>query len=251
MGRAGVAVAVDEVSFAYPAEAGWFWVLRSFSLDIGAGSVHAVVGPSGCGKTTLLRLIAGMERPSSGTIEFLGTARLGRRTAMVFESPRLLPWWTVERNVGTGLEFGRRPRSVRERVRDFYTSYVGLGGLGKRLPHELSLGQQTRAGLGRGLAHEADVLLLDEPFAHLDAISRSRLRSELELMWLADGRTAVVVTHDVEEAVLLADRVTVMRGGLGPAVETIEVDAGRPRDVDAPGVRSAIARVWDALERAL
>ncbi len=244
-------VVIDNVSFSYPTPEGSVVVLRSFAVDIAAGSMHAVVGPSGCGKTTLLRLIAGVERPTDGTIQLLGTPRFGHRTAMVFESPRLIPWWTVERNIGIGLEFGGRPKAIRDRVRDLYSSHVGLGGLGKRWPDQLSLGQQTRAGLGRGLAHEADVLLLDEPFAHLDAISRRRLSAETERMWMADGRTAVIVTHDVEEAVLLSDRVTVMRGGPGPALETIEVDAGRPRrDLEHPGLRSAVGRVWDALERA-
>jgi ABC-type nitrate/sulfonate/bicarbonate transport system ATPase subunit len=172
---------------------------------------------------------------------------------MVFESPRLLPWWNVERNVGLGLEFTSRPRELVERVRNFYTAHVGLGGLGKRMPDQVSMGQASRAGLGRALAHEADVLLLDEPLAHLDAIARQAIQRDLERLWMADGRTTVLVTHDVEEAVLLADRVTVMRGKHDPIVETIEVDAPRPRsDLDPthPGLRSAPVRVWDALERA-
>lgn len=231
--------------------------IQDLSLTIVSGSFHAIVGPSGCGKTTLLRLIAGLEEPASGTVELVGQSRHRHAAAMVFESPRLLPWWTVERNVGIGLEFSNRSKELIERVRDFYTSHVGLGGLGKRMPDQLSLGQQSRAGLARALAHEADVLLLDEPFANLDAITRRRLHGEVEELWRADGRTTVMVTHDVEEAVLMSDRVSVMRAGVHPIVETIEVDAARPRfeapgslGADAPGIRSAMAHVWDALEEA-
>jgi NitT/TauT family transport system ATP-binding protein len=169
---------------------------------------------------------------------------------MVFDSPRLLPWWNVERNVGLGVEFGNRPKDIVERVRAFYTAHVGLSGLGKRMPGELSMGQASRAGLGRALAHEADVLLLDEPLAHLDAIARSLIRDDLERLWMADGRTTVLVTHDVDEAVLLADRITVLRRGRDSIVGTIDVDADRARSAlpyNDPAIRSASAAVWEAL----
>ena len=130
---------------------------------------------------------------------------------------------------------------------------MGLGELAERFPHTLSRGQQTRVGLGRGLAHDGEVLLLDEPFVNLDAISRGRLYGEFETYWQLDPHTSVVVTHDVDEAVGLADRVSVMRSGPGPILETVEVDAGRPRSELSPGhagIRAAIARVWTLLEHA-
>lgn len=244
-------VQIDDLHFAYsgsydaPA-------LEGIDLEISSGSFHSILGPNGCGKSTLLRLIVGLEQPTHGRVEFVGTPRFRYPAAMVFQTPRLLPWWTVERNVGTGLEFSDRPKALQERVRDFYTSLVGLGGLGRRHPNQLSGGERSRAGLGRALAHEADVLLLDEPFAHLDAISRRHILEELERLWEADGRTAIMVTHDIEEAVLMSDRVSVMSRGPGRILGTVEVDAPRPRytgSMSEPGIRSAVAQVWELLER--
>lgn len=245
-------VEVRGLGFAYRTAAGMTPVLRDLDLTVESGTFHALVGPSGCGKSTLLKLIAGLEEPAMGTIEVVGAQRHEHPTALVFQTPRLLPWWNIERNVGIGVEFAGKPRGLYERVKDFYTAHVGLGGLGDRYPHTLSLGQQSRAGIGRALAHDADVMLLDEPFAHLDAIARRNIQTDLERLWELDRRTTLMVTHDIEEAVLLADRVSVMSAGPGPLVETVEVDAGRPRftrTTDEPGVRSAIRRVWEALER--
>ena len=245
-------VEIRGVGFAYRSKSGFTEVLRDLDVVVSSGSFHALVGPSGCGKSTLLKLVAGLEEPAAGTVEVVGRQRHEHATALVFQTPRLLPWWNIERNVGIGLEFSGKPRSLYEHVKDFYTAHVGLGGLGKRHPGTLSLGQQSRAGIGRALAHDADVMLLDEPFAHLDAIGRRKIQTDLERMWDLDPRTTLMVTHDIEEAVMLADRVSVMSAGPGPLVETVEVDAGRPRftrRLDDPGVRSAMRRVWEALER--
>jgi ABC-type nitrate/sulfonate/bicarbonate transport system ATPase subunit len=245
-------VVVDNLAFGYStSDHEVREVLADLDLDVADGSFHALVGRNGCGKSTLLRLVAGLEQPARGSIVFEGTPRYDHATAMVFQTPRLLPWWTVERNVGTGIEFSGKAKMLGERIRDFYTSHVGLAGLGRRMPNQLSMGEQSRVGLGRALAHEADVLLLDEPFAQLDAISRRKVREDLERIWMIDGRTTILVTHDIEEAVVLGDRVTVMRGRPGPAVTTIEVDAPRPRHALGllnPGMVSAISRVWEALE---
>lgn len=246
-------VVLDNVGFAYPATGGGSSVaLVGMDLVVDSGTFHSIVGSNGCGKSTLLRVIAGLDHPGEGSVRFEGERRFRYPAAMVFQTPRLIPWWTVERNVGTGLEFGDRPKALQGRVRDFYTSLVGLGGLGRRHPDQLSGGERSRAGLGRALAHEADVLLLDEPFAHLDAMSRRRILEELERLWEADGRTTIMVTHDIEEAVLMSDRVSVMRRGPGPLLATIEVDAPRPRYAGSlahPGIRSGVAQVWDALEQ--
>jgi ABC-type nitrate/sulfonate/bicarbonate transport system ATPase subunit len=225
-------------------------VISDLDLTVEEGSVHAVVGPSGCGKTTLLRLIAGLQSPGRGTVEFTGERRRENLTSFVFQSPRLIPWWTVERNVAIGSEF-TKPPSLHQKVAQFHTRQVGLGEMAERYPLTLSRGQQTRVGLGRGLAHDAEVLLLDEPFVNLDAISRRRLYDEFETYWQLDPHTTVLVTHDVEEAVNLADRVSVMRSGPGPVLETVEVDAARPRSALPPGhagIRAAIGRVWSLLE---
>jgi NitT/TauT family transport system ATP-binding protein len=249
-----VRVEIKGLGFSYgPATGPATKVLRRLDLTVEHGSVHAVVGPTGCGKSTLLRLIAGLEKAATGTISMLGERRRANLTAVVFQNPRLIPWWTVERNVGIGSEFTEQPPSMYKKVTDFYTRQVGLGLLKRRLPHTLSLGQQTKAALGRGLAHDAEVLLLDEPFVHLDAISRRRFHEEFETYWHLDPHTTIFVTHDVEEAVMLSDRVSVMRGGPGPLIDTVEVDTERPRSDISPadsGLRSAIASVWRALESA-
>jgi NitT/TauT family transport system ATP-binding protein len=242
-----VRVELQGVGFSYPSSGP---VLDGLDLTVADGACHSVIGPSGCGKTTLLRLIGGLERPSSGTVEFSGVRTRANLTAMVFQTPRLLPWWDIGRNVAIGQEFAGTPEGVYDRVKSLYTSLVGLGRFIGRLPHTLSRGQQSRAGLGRALAHDADVLLMDEPFAHLDYPSRRRVMAELESIWMATPRTAVFVTHDVEEAVLLGDRVTVMTRS-GAILDTVEVDVPRPRfslDPTDTRVRAAIGRLWQLLE---
>jgi len=239
-----------KVGFAYGA--GGSLVLSDLDLDVASGSVHALVGPNGCGKSTLLRVIAGLEKPTVGDVDFIGLKRHENRTALVFQDPRLLPWWTVERNIAISAEFSEKPDQMYQKIRDYHTSRMGLRRVKAQKPETLSLGQQTMAGLGRGIAHDAEVLLLDEPFAHLDAINRRKLHEEFETHWQMDPRTILLVTHDVDEAVTLADRVSVMRDGPGPLVDTIEVDAERPRvgiSPAHPGLRAATAWVWEALER--
>ena len=244
-------VEVSGVDFVYRPQSGPAApALNGLDMVVEHGSVHALVGRSGCGKTTLLRVIAGLETPTSGTVRFVGERRRGHLTSFVFQTPRLIPWWTVERNVAIGAEFTKGPE-LHRKVAEFHTRQVGLGEMADRLPPTLSRGQQTRAGLGRGLAHDAEVLLLDEPFVNLDALSRRELYQQFETYWQLDPHTTVLVTHDVEEAVNLADRVSVMAPSPGPLLETVEVDAPRPRSEvppSHPGLRAAMSRVWRLLE---
>jgi len=226
-------------------------VLSGLDLDVASGTIHAVVGPNGCGKSTLLRLIAGLLEPETGTIEFIGDRHHDNLTALVFQEPRLLPHWSVERNIAIGPEFGSRPSSLYGKIRDFYTKQVGLARARHAMPDTLSMGQQTMASLGRGLAHDSEVVLLDEPFAHIDAIQKRRLHEELETAWQLDPITVVMVTHYPEEAVTMADRVSVMSLTPGPFVAEVEVAVPRPRSQVPPdhrGLLDATTRVWDALE---
>jgi len=227
--------------------------LAGVDLVVEEGTVHAVVGPNGCGKSTLLRVIAGLGVPGSGSIDFVGEQQHEKAAAFVFQDPTLIPWWSVERNVATSAEFGLKPKPLYHRVRDFHTKQVGLEEVRDRRPGTLSRGQQTKVGLGRAFAHDADVLLLDEPFVHLDALTRRRLQEELETHWQLEPRTAIFVTHHVDEAVMLADHISIMSRAPGRILETVTVDAERPRSSlppSHPGVLSATARVWEALERA-
>lgn len=225
-------------------------ILDGLTLTIPSGSVHAIVGPNGCGKTTLLRLIAGLERPTAGTIAITGESRHPKETAFIFQNPALLPWWNVERNVSISAEMDGVVPPALDRIREFTTGRVGLGAFRKLAPHQLSRGMQTKANMGRAFAHDANVLLLDEPFVHLDQLARRKMQEELETHWQLDPRTHVLVTHDIDEAVMLADRVSVMSPAPGRIVDTIAVDVNRPRTVDSvaePGFRTAVARLWELL----
>jgi sulfonate transport system ATP-binding protein len=189
--------------------------LDGFSLDVKAGSFTVIVGKSGCGKTTLLKCIAGLEKPDSGTVRFSG-GKIG----IVFQDPRLLPWLTVEGNLALALP-DRTSSLLKETL-----ALVGLEGWGRAYPRQLSGGMAQRASLARCLCRKPDLLLLDEPLSALDSFTRSQLRKELEK--ICRGHTVILVTHDIEEAVYLGDRVVFMSGGKLQSEFTVTLS--RPRD---------------------
>lgn len=229
-------VRLDAVGRSFPAAGARQVVLREVDLDLTAGEIVAVVGPSGCGKSTLLRLIAGLDRPSAGEIRIGDTPLRGTdpRTAVAFQEPRLLPWRTLEHNVALGLPRGTGKRKGRERVRELL-QLVGLEHAATQRPREVSGGMAQRASLARALARSPEVLLLDEPFGALDALTRLRMQDLLLEIHAAEPTTVLVVTHDVEEALYLADRVLLLRSLLedsssGSIARTVEVPGARPRD---------------------
>ncbi|MGO1983551.1 MAG: ABC transporter ATP-binding protein [Brachybacterium alimentarium] len=229
-------VRLDAVGRSFPAAGARQVVLREVDLDLTAGEIVAVVGPSGCGKSTLLRLIAGLDRPSAGEIRIGDTPLRGTdpRTAVAFQEPRLLPWRTLEHNVALGLPRGTGKREGRERVRELL-QLVGLEHAATQRPREVSGGMAQRASLARALARSPEVLLLDEPFGALDALTRLRMQDLLLEIHAAEPTTVLVVTHDVEEALYLADRVLLLRSLLedsssGSIARTVEVPGARPRD---------------------
>lgn len=240
------------LDFGYTSSTGAEWVFRNFDFSVRSQTMHSIVGPSGCGKSTLLRLVAGLENPAGGSIELRGTPTAAQRTALVFQNPTLLPWWDVGRNVGLGVEFDKNRGELYEKIRSYSVDRVGLRDLIRRRPGTLSRGQQTKTAIGRAMAFDADVTLLDEPFVHLDAMTKRHMWSEFETHWQLEARTYILVTHDIEEAVLLSDFITVLSGSTPTSiVETIEVGIARPRSLDAmtdPAFRAAVARVWEALE---
>ena len=226
--------------------------LQDVSLDIPEKSFVSLLGPSGCGKTTLLRLIAGLIRPDAGRISVSGAPpRPGPQVGLVFQSFRLIPWQRVRDNVGFGLALNGMSRQERSQRVDHYLALVGLTRFADAWPHELSGGMKQRVALARALATDPDILLMDEPFASLDAQTRELMQIELMRLWSERPRVVVFVTHSVDEAIVLADRIVLMSPRPGRIVETIDVPLPRPRrDSDIrgePAFASLRRHLWERL----
>jgi NitT/TauT family transport system ATP-binding protein len=212
--------------------------LREVNLDIGEGEFIAIVGPSGCGKTTFLNMVAGFIRPVTGTIKVRGQAveGPGADRAMVFQDYALLPWRTIERNVRFGVEMraaGQSKADLADRVQHSI-ELVGLAGFEKSYPHELSGGMRQRVGIARALVSEPEILLMDEPFAAIDAMTREGMQAELERIIAKTRQTVIFITHSIDEAIQLADRVVVISQRPGRVREIVDIDLPRSRfDVDA------------------
>jgi sulfonate transport system ATP-binding protein len=225
--------------------------LESVSLEVAPGEIVAVIGGSGCGKSTLLRAISGLDVPTQGRVVLDGApvTKPHEKIGIIFQEPRLLPWLSVADNVGFGIE--DRPRRERGERIDFALARVGLTDKAKVWPRELSGGQAQRVAIARALVPRPEVLLLDEPFSALDAFTRVDLQEHLLKLW-ADARpTLIHVTHDVEEAIVLADRVVVMRPHPGRIADEIDIDLPRPRDRQSAAFDFAKRRVLAALDRSL
>lgn len=209
-------------------------VLDRVSFDVAPGEFVSLVGPSGAGKSTLFNIIAGLDSPSSGQVLFNGTDARGRRdqTAYMPQKDLLFPWRTIEENAALGLEVqGMRRADARARVREWFPRF-GLEGFEKALPFELSGGMRQRAALLRTVVQERSTLLLDEPFGALDSLTRQEMQQWLQEMWAGNEWTALLITHDVREAVMLSDRVVVLGPRPASVREIVEVDLPRPRGVD-------------------
>lgn len=211
-------------------------VLRGINLEIAGGEAVAIVGPSGCGKTTLLRVLAGLEEPDRGDVLIDGAPvyGIGNQRAVIFQEPRLLPWLTVKQNVAFGLEVRGTPTPLAaDRARQ-YIRLVGLAGFEDAYPRQLSGGMAQRVGIARALTVQPEILLLDEPLGALDAMTKLTMQEELARIWREEGVTMILVTHDLEEAIFLSDRVLVMSKDNSVSTRLIELDLPRPRDRSAP-----------------
>jgi len=210
-------------------------VFGQFDLDIERGEFVVIVGESGSGKTTLLRIIAGLETADRGSVAVNGKAigGVGSERVMVFQEPRLLPWLTVRKNVSFGLELRDQPRPAITRKVDDALRLVGLGTFASAYPGQLSGGMAQRVGIARALVTDPEILLLDEPLGALDAMTRMRMQQELERLWQDSGATMIMVTHDIEEAVYLADKIVVMGASSDGSGDWITVSLPRPRDRSA------------------
>jgi NitT/TauT family transport system ATP-binding protein len=237
--RGGLAVRVQDLAVSFPApDAGPLLALSGASLDVPAGSFTVIIGPNGCGKSTLLRAIAGLLPADRGTVmvgngEGAAPPRAGDpRVGIVFQQPRLVPWLSAIDNVALPLALAGMGDAERMQRAAAVLAQVGLSDAARLRPAQLSGGMAQRAGLARALVSDPPVLLLDEPFSALDALTREAFDSELQRLWLARPRTLILVTHSVPEAVRLADRVAVMTARPGAVGQIVEVDLPRPRPVD-------------------
>ena len=215
--------------------------LDRISLDVRRGELLSIVGASGCGKTTLLNLLAGLDRPTSGDLAVDG------RVALMFQEAALFPWRTVAGNVELALRLRGVPRRERAERVDALLHTVHLEQFADKRPHELSGGMRQRVALARAFAQEADVLLMDEPFGALDAMTRDLLHDELERLWSDRNLTVVFVTHNVREAVRLGDRVVVLTSRPGRVAAEIPVELARPRRIESPEVAALAAQITDRL----
>ncbi|WP_276353285.1 ABC transporter ATP-binding protein [Cohnella caldifontis] len=207
-------------------------VLKEIDIRIEQGEFAAIVGPSGCGKSTALRMFAGLENPSEGQALADGVPIEGPSPArmLIFQEHALYPWSTVEDNVGLGLELAGVPKAERIRRVNEVLEKVNLGGFNRYYPSQLSGGMKQRASIARALVMDPDVLLLDEPYGALDALTRLSMQNELLDIWSGSGKTMLLITHDIDEALYLADKIYVMSARPGQIVETIRIDQPRPRD---------------------
>jgi NitT/TauT family transport system ATP-binding protein len=246
-------IVVDDVSMTYESESGPVEALRSVSFEVMAGEFLSIVGPSGSGKSTVFRLIAGLESPTSGEIRVDGrpVAEPGPDRGMVFQDDALFPWRTVEKNVAFGLEEVGPPdgSTVDERV-EYCLRLVGLSDKANSYPKELSGGQRQRVGIARALAVDPPILLMDEPFGSVDARTKASMHRELLDIWQETRKTICFVTHDIEEAVYLSDRIVVFSDAPGTVRDIIEVHLERPRDRTGEAFTAAKASVLEYFDEA-
>ncbi|MGJ4953944.1 ABC transporter ATP-binding protein [Bradyrhizobium sp. HKCCYLS20291] len=227
-------IAIDQVSKTYVSASGAaVHALSRISLDIRPGEFVCVVGPSGCGKSTLLRLLAGLDGYSEGRLLLDGEMVAGpsRKVGVVFQAANLLPWMTVHDNVGLPLRVGGKHAPAGDRI-ERLLAVTGLSDFGDKYPYELSGGMQQRAGICRALARDPEILLMDEPFGALDALTRERLNLELQRIWQENRKTILLITHSISEAIFLADRVIVMSARPGRILADLHVPIPRPRTFD-------------------
>ena len=224
--------------------------LAGVDLEVRDREFFGVIGPTGCGKTTLLHIIAGLEKPTKGSVEFVGEKRTQAMVSMVFQDPALMPWRTVEGNVPLGPEFRKQPVPIYKRVTQFWLEMVRLLDFSSAHPAELSGGMKQKVAIARALANDPEVILMDEPFASLDAQTRLLLREELLRIWEKEKKTVILVTHNIEEAVMCCDRVAVMSSAPGIVKSVVSIDVRRPRSFKSmsdPDFIRCLEKIWDLL----
>ena len=224
--------------------------LAGVDLEVRDREFFGIIGPTGCGKTTLLHIMAGLEKATQGGVEFVGEKRTQSLVSMVFQDAALMPWRTVEENVPLGPEFRKEQRSMMKRVSQYFLEMVRLFDFSGSHPHELSGGMKQKVAITRALANDPEVILMDEPFANLDAQTRLLLREELLRIWERDKKTVILVTHNLEESVMLCDRIAVMSAAPGVVKSIVSVDVPRPRNFRSmrdPDFGRCMEKIWELL----
>lgn len=231
-----------------------YTAVQDVDLRVGAGEFVSVVGPTGCGKSTLLNVAAGLLAPSLGSVAVFGEplAGLNRRAGYMFQAESLMPWRTALANVSAGLEFRGMPLKEAQAQAEEWLARVGLAGFGDRYPHQLSGGMRKRASLAQTLVLDPDIILMDEPFSALDIQTRQLMENELLQLWQAKRKAVLFITHDLDEAIAMSDRVVVMSAGPGSHIMgEFVIDIERPRDVAeikaTPRFREMHAGIWDVM----
>jgi NitT/TauT family transport system ATP-binding protein len=242
----------DKVSLEYATRSGSVSALRDVSLTVSQSEFVCLVGPSGCGKTTLLKLLAGLLEPTTGEVTVDLKPDSDRLPcALVFQDHCVFPWMTVLDNVAFGLEFKRMPRSDRHEQALEFIEQVGLGDFAKSYPNELSVGMRQRVSLARAFVARPQILLMDEPLAALDALTKHILQEDLLTTWNRHRPLIVYVTHDLTEAILMGDRIVIMSGRPGTILEEIEIPFSRPRNLQErshPEIAEIERHLWSVLE---
>jgi NitT/TauT family transport system ATP-binding protein len=247
----GVAIRLRGVGREFDGPSGIVHAVKDVDLDVRPHEFCVIVGPSGCGKTTLLRMLSGLEKPTTGSIDLISTASHEPTNAMVFQGRSVFPWLTVRQNVAYGLKLAGVGRRERGATADRLLKTVGLSRFSAAYPHQLSEGMRQRVAIARALAVDPDLLLMDEPFGALDEQTRLILQEELLRIWENTGKTVVFVTHSIDEALTLADRVVVMGAHPGTIKAILQVPFPRPRSLTAirsdPAFADLFAEIWTLL----
>jgi NitT/TauT family transport system ATP-binding protein len=250
-GHSGVAIRLRGVGRNFDSPTGLVQAVQDVDLDVRPREFCVIVGPSGCGKTTLLRMLSGLEQPTTGSIELIAADGHEPTNAMVFQGRSVFPWLTVRQNIAYGLKLAGVKRHVRGTTADRLVTTVGLSQFSAAYPHQLSEGMRQRVAIARALAVDPDLLLMDEPFGALDEQTRLILQEELLRIWENTGKTVVFVTHSIDEALTLADRVVVMGAHPGTIKSVLQVPFPRPRSLTAirsdPAFAGLFAEIWAIL----
>ena len=246
-----IKISLKNIGKEFVSRTGHTVALQDINLNIFAGEFFCIVGPSGCGKTTLLRILAGLENASSGVIDLKRTDANRPLNSMVFQEQSVFPWMSVRDNVAYGLRLRGVPKQVRNALANQYIDMIGLSKFADAYPHQLSGGMKQRVSVARAFANDPEILLMDEPFGALDEQNRIILQQELIRIWEESKKTTVFITHSIDEALCLGDRILLLSANPGSVKEIIPVDIERPRDIASMRTtlhyNTLYRRIWESL----